>query len=359
MARIRRNRKGFTLMEVLVSIAIIGVVFMPILTFFSNSSQTNVKVKNIQRANTVAQSVMEEFRSYATIQDMAETYWNDEGSGDTMFMTDSSYNKSGRPGVIVDSNGVFQEKDNYYFLKEGINFDGKDYVAQIHVSPGDYNTLNGVELPVISSLGSETTVVAREEEETLDKIREYTRLHFNKTGVNLNVDDIASKIRKTMMVEITDTVTVENADGSQSTEPVADGMVHVRVYNKYDLTTTIDGCENAQMGHDIFDGLMEESQLEGIYVFYNYDITKANTQIMQGMEVVVDLQQTYTNWKCNYTVYAVCQGIKEVDEDVFLTGTKMEDYINAKNPSIKLSATTNVNGFLLIQMLPEVVVEQE
>lgn len=344
MAGIKWNRKGFTLMEVMVSIALIGILFVPMISFFSSSTQTNIRVKNLQRANTVAQSVMEEFRSYATIQDIAQAYWTDDGTTDTKFMTNNSYAKNTRPSTILDANGKFSEDTKYYFLEEGLESDGKEFVAHVEVDPSEYQTLNDKEISVISSLGSETTVVAKEEDETMDKIREYQRLHFNATGVNEDVSDIAKLLKKTMKVVISDTVTTTDASGNTVTQPVAAGMVHVRVYSEYDLTSSLAGCAGAQVGRDIYEGLMEESQLEGIYVFYNFDITNGTQNIMQGMEVSVDFQQSHSGWKCGYTVYAVCQSVKEIDKDTVKTGTEMQTYMNTYSPTVSLVSKANVNG---------------
>lgn len=335
MAGRKGNRKGFTLMEVLVSIALIGILFTPMLAFFTHSAKMNTEVKNMQRANTVAQSVVEEFRSYATIQDLVETYWNDEGTSDKKFLTDGTYQKSTKPASIY-TDGVFDKKGKYYFLEEGIVSDGKEYLAKITVEPDVYSSLNSKGLSVISSLGSEHTVVAKEEDETLEKIKEYRNLHLNKEGVDLDENYIAEKLKKTMKVVITDT--------DQSGNAYSDGMVHVHIYSEYSLTSPISGCENAQVGTSIYDGLMEESQLQGIYIFYNFDITNSNT-IMQGLEVSVDYQQPHVGWKCNYTVYAVCQSIKYLDDtNPSMQGEDMDRYINMKHPEVNLSSTANING---------------
>lgn len=349
MAGLKRNQKGFTLMEVMVSIALIGMLFTPMLAFFSHSTQTNIRVKNIQRANTAAQAVMEEFRSYATIQDIASTYGANTGSDDKMYMTYSDYNKSNGPTQIIDANGDFIAKDDkYYFVKEGIESDGKEYVARVEIDTTPYKLLTNVNdrsMPVISSLGSETTVVAKEDDETMDKIREYKKLYFNKTGINLDEDYFAERLLKTMRVVISDTITTVDEHGNSTTEPVASDMVHVRVYSEYALTETVDGCENAQVGSDIYNGLMEESRLQGIYVFFNFDVTNNGARkIMTDLEVSVDYHQQHDNWKCGYTVYAVCQSIYKVDEDVKLTGTDMEDYVNHNSPKINIKSKSFVNG---------------
>ena len=332
---IRRNRKGFTLMEVLVSIALIGILFTPMLSFFSHSTQMNIKVKNIQRANTVAQSVMEEIRSYATIEALASTYSQNTGADDKMDMTDSGYNN--KITNIYKADGTFDEASKYYFVKQEIESDGKKYAARVEVDPGmftgDPSKPNNKTLPMISSLGSENTAIAIEEEETRNKILEFQRLHFNATGINLDEDDIADKLLKTMKVEVSD-------EGKEDSL-----MVHVRVYSEYTLTSPITGCDSAQVGNDIYNGWMEQSQLKGIYIFYSFDTSNNGTRaIMQKLEVNVDYSAlAHRDWDCDFTVYTICQGSKQVDVDGGeLTMISVDDYLQS-NPSAKVSLASKAN----------------
>lgn len=325
---IRRNRKGFTLMEVLVSIALIGILFTPMLSFFSHSTQMNIKVKNVQRANTVAQSVMEEIRSYATIEDLAKAY--SQNTDGTMEMWDETY--SNEITSIYKADGTFNERSKYCFVKKDIVSDEKKYVARVEVDPGQFTGSgkpNNKTLPIISSLGSENTAIAIEEDETRNKILEFQRLHFNATGINLDEDYIASKLQKIMKVEVSDEA---NND-----------MVHVRVYSEYTLTTPITGCDSAQVGSDIYNGWMQQNQLKGIYVFYSFDTSNNGTRaIMQKLEVDVDYSAPEHNgWDCGFTVYAICQGTKRVDiEDGEITS--IDDYMNS-NPSARVSLASKAH----------------
>lgn len=337
MNGIKRNRNGFSLMEVMVSIALIGILFTPMLAFFSHSTQMNLKVKNIQRANTAAQAVMEEFRSYERIEDMVNTYWSTSTDGNV-------YENNDYTGTFdhIYENGHFIPNEKFYFQKNGIISDGKEYVARIDVDAQKYHALNNIEMPVISSLGSETTVVAKEQDETTDKIREFKQLHFNKTGVNRNEDYFAERLLKTMKVVIKDT----DDTGAE----ISNGMVYVRVYSEYTLTENVDGCENAQVGDDIYNGLMEEERMKGIYVFFNFDITSRSSgrKISQKMEVNIDYQHPPQNWQCDYTVYAVCQGIHVMDTDEMIKDDtpekKMTTYATMNNLSMNFASVSNMSS---------------
>ncbi|MCI8410814.1 MAG: type II secretion system protein [Lachnospiraceae bacterium] len=332
MNGIKKNRKGFTLMEVMVSIALIGILFTPMLTFFSHSTQTNIRVKNIQRANTAAQAVMEEFRSYERIEDIAAAYVSTSVDGG--IFDNEKFNQ--RINNIYDSNNDFIKKDKYYFQKNGIKSDGKEYVARVEVDTTKYKKLNDKDMPVISSLGSDTTVVAQEQDETLDKIREFKRLHFNVTGIEHDIDYFADRLYKTMKVEVSDV--------DESGNEIANGMVHVRVYSEYTLTESVAGCESAQIGADIYNGLMEESRLKGIYVFFYFDVTGART-ISQGLDVSIDFHNPPENWQCDYMVYAVCQGVHIVDTDQILKddndNKEMTNYITMHGSQMHFTSRNN------------------
>lgn len=339
MNGIKRNRKGFTLMEVMVSIALIGILFTPMLAFFSNSTQTNIRIKNLQRATTAAQAVMEEFRSYETIEDMVFTYWN---SADDKVCKDSSCSQE-FDDIYVG--GKFIKYDNpFYFQKNGIESDGKTYVARVKLDTSKYEKLNKGEMPVISSLGTETTVVAKEKDETSNKIREFEQLYFNKTGyTDKDADYFAEHLLKTTKVVIKDT--------DESGTPISDGMVNVRIYNEYTLTVSVPGCDHAQIGEDIYNGLMEEKRLKGIYVFFNFDVTSTGSsfrKISQNMEVTIDYKNSPADWQCGYTVYAVCQGIHVMDTDKILKDEEdnpaMTNFVNLKGLWMHFTSTSHVSG---------------
>lgn len=326
-------------MEVMVSIALIGILFTPMLAFFSNSTQTNIRIKNLQRATTAAQAVMEEFRSYETIEDMVFTYWN---SADDDVYKDSSYSQA-FDNIYVG--GKFINYDNpFYFQKNGIRSDGKEYVARVTLDTSKYKKLNEGDMPVISSLGTETTVVAKEKDETSNKIREFEQLYFNATGLrDKDADYFAEHLLKTTKVVIKDT--------DESGTPISDGMVNVRIYNEYTLTVSVSGCDHAQIGEDIYNGLMEEKRLKGIYVFFNFDVTSTGSsfrKISQNMEVTIDYGHAAADWQCGYTVYAVCQGIHVMDTDQILRDEKnnsaMTDFVNLKGLWMHFTSTSHVSG---------------
>ena len=59
------NNDGFTLAELIISIALLGIVVVPILSYFTNANGFNGRAKQMQRASSAAQAVLEETQAYA------------------------------------------------------------------------------------------------------------------------------------------------------------------------------------------------------------------------------------------------------------------------------------------------------
>ena len=58
----RKQNKGFTLVEVLIAMTILAIIVAPLLHAFVTASRTNAKAKQLMKATTLAQNVMEELK---------------------------------------------------------------------------------------------------------------------------------------------------------------------------------------------------------------------------------------------------------------------------------------------------------
>lgn len=332
MRRRRMRNKGFTLMEVLISIALVGLLFAPMLMFFSHSAQLNVNAKKMQRVNTVAQSVMEEVRSYDSIASMANVY--QDNSNTNLKRTDSGFNTV-CTDPIVTSGGAFNNT-KYYFTKNNIESDGKKYSARITVDASKYSNLNDTEVPVISSLGSGSTVMALEKDETLKVLYEYqSRYHDKSGGGNIDLNDLASLLKKTLKVEIQD------VDASSE-------MVRVTIYNEYEITDkSKPGCSEKITSANLYNEEVVYKKLKGIYVFYNYDVFDTTRDIFQGIEVNVNYTY-HPTWTCDYTLYAVCQKVFSVNNNQEFkddgSNKAMTDYGNNHSVRTKIVKNITIGG---------------
>ncbi len=60
--RIRRDQRGFTLVELMLTIAILAIVTMPILNYFTDSAKKNADSRMRQNATVEAQNILEKFK---------------------------------------------------------------------------------------------------------------------------------------------------------------------------------------------------------------------------------------------------------------------------------------------------------
>lgn len=67
--RLRKNKKGFTLVEVIISIAALGIICAVLLRLFVLSSHTNDAAKDTQQAELLATSVIESISCADTMED--------------------------------------------------------------------------------------------------------------------------------------------------------------------------------------------------------------------------------------------------------------------------------------------------
>ena len=68
-----KQNKGFTLVEVLIAITILAIIVAPLLHAFVTASRTNAKAKQLMKATTLAQNVMEEMKANS-LEDVARQF---------------------------------------------------------------------------------------------------------------------------------------------------------------------------------------------------------------------------------------------------------------------------------------------
>ena len=69
----KTNNKGFTLIEIVIAVAILSVLLTPILKQFANTLETSRKAKALQEVNEMAGSEMEEFQTVSR-EDLNDRY---------------------------------------------------------------------------------------------------------------------------------------------------------------------------------------------------------------------------------------------------------------------------------------------
>lgn len=67
--RSKQNNKGFTLLEILIAMAILAIIVVPLLHAFVTAATTNAKARRVMRATTAAQNTLEEIKA-SSVKDM-------------------------------------------------------------------------------------------------------------------------------------------------------------------------------------------------------------------------------------------------------------------------------------------------
>lgn len=328
---------GFTLVEVLISIAMVGIIFMPLLSLFSQSVRTNSESKNRQRENNIAQQVMEEVRSYDSISAMAAS------TSATFKRTKDTFGEV-LSDDITNEDGTFKH-EKYYFVRSGLESDKKKYVAHITVDASAYADNDFREMPIISSLNSENSVMALEKNETSHILNKYQLAYKNSTnGQEVTVDELASHLEKNMTVYITDS----SVDSSTGLEQIQDGMVRVQVYNEYSLNASYDGCGKIRTDN-LYNEEVPWETLDAIYLFYDYDIYN-KLDILQKITVKLDLkyadhQSAWKNHMQDIHFNAINQGVYDYNGFVQKDdGSKPDKYPEEEQKSFESAHAVTIDS---------------
>lgn len=137
---VKRDNKGFTLVEVLVALAVLAIVSIPLLSYFTDGLRLNALSSNKQKANQAAQAVMEDFKT-KTMAEVAEEYRN--MTGDSGQYRDGTFSAkyaateeftANEPDPADPSKPV----DPYYFQYSNYMVGEAAYDIRVEVSEGIY-----------------------------------------------------------------------------------------------------------------------------------------------------------------------------------------------------------------------------
>lgn len=133
----QKNNKGFSLLELLVAIAILATVMIPMLHSFVSAARANAKAKKLMEATTAAQNVMEEVKISGPFKFLEDhTNYSKEqasykdASGNIVTISDTY----GNPVYIYDTTIV---------SSPALTVNGREYRAKVKFDPQNYTCVTG------------------------------------------------------------------------------------------------------------------------------------------------------------------------------------------------------------------------
>lgn len=163
MGRAKDNR-GSSLVELILSIAILTIVLLPILNSFVVAAKANAESKRVQAQNVIVQDIMEEMKS-KKLEDIINEY---NIPGDDCYEASIAAIGSGYDLYLANS---YSSKSNYYLLKRDIDnkydvlisFDATPYYYTPAGRDTDYNNY---QMPLVRGINSSDHFVAYQSYET-------------------------------------------------------------------------------------------------------------------------------------------------------------------------------------------------
>ena len=140
----KASNAGFSLVELLIAVVILAIIAIPMLHMFVTSTKVNVKSRQMLRATTVAQDIMEGLKAY-TLEEVRAQFAPPEGANENTYYYPSNgfyvLNTNLIQGGVreitelgPDSTG----KEIYYFGIENLKMQGGEYDAFIRLDASTY-----------------------------------------------------------------------------------------------------------------------------------------------------------------------------------------------------------------------------
>lgn len=189
----RRQRDGFSLIEVIIAIAILAMVAMSLLSYFSSANRYANWGKTTQKADMAAQSVVEELASYTSFEQI-----------------ENQVAVSGSAWQILSTPAPSNNKCQ---LKRAISVDNSDYMAKVTLNFDEYKAtpavptttpaakFNNYSEPYMEEVYSENSVVLEETDQTATAVGDiFYQIYQNDKSITKQ--KIKNHLTRTMKLKI-------------------------------------------------------------------------------------------------------------------------------------------------------------
>ncbi len=269
---------GFSLIEVIMAVAILALMTLPILNYFTNSSLRAIDGRDKQTATMAAENIVEELGSYSNYDQIRSLLASPSPTASASPWTPSA-----------------PETDEATYLQKDLKLNGVAYRAKVQIKYSVYNSstrvvdesegesvgsgtgdtvgqsFNSYAIPNPSEVYSPSNVVAVEDDEIDMALSEfYTTILASGGGSAVTLDSIRAGLDRTMCVDIS----YKNAEKKEYL---------VRVYYLYEYGGTYHTEITLQQSE------IEKSKLKNVFVFYNplrSGVVEDEVRVRTGNEVL-------------------------------------------------------------------------
>lgn len=164
MGKGNKQNSGFTLVELIISCAVLAIIAAPILAGFVSASKSNAQAKILQNATFWSQNLSEDFKA-RSIEELRNNY--------TLITDESTINES-TEGYTVNADGV------YTFYVQSPTTITQKMQAKLTLDPTGYDTVNEFEMPKLQDIDSQKNAVI------MDELYQYDSEAFNEINAVVN-----------------------------------------------------------------------------------------------------------------------------------------------------------------------------
>lgn len=374
------NNKGFSLIEVLIAVAILAIVSLPILKAFSTSAMVNRNARRQENANTAATAITEQFKSM-TLDRLLEKYGDTtkyglgEKATDEGETGDGSYKE--KAYIYDEDTGRYTfyvtSRDKSYY--EGIN--EERFYVEVELNPELYenqydlngdlitegdnilNNINSYDMPRFSDISSKENYVVRDVLYKWDNDAKgsfISQINSLNTANGTNEVFVSDKVIKS--IEVINNVTLDEAAYTEAGEEAFLQEVTLIVKYEYSGLTSVEKTE--KLGQNRFKVKRTKSENGGeIYRVGNTEpVYEDNDKLYGSMK---DIYLFYMPYKagnvsvandritisCNYETGAAGDGkaIKYENIDAYIVEQEIENnagdtiHLQKENVSLYINGT--------------------
>lgn len=284
----RKDNKGFTLVEVIIAVVILGIVFSPLLKNFIESAKLNNRARKILNATTMAQNIMEGISAYSAEDIIKSLDSAPDGEAVSVVPTNMSIVAHGEidptTGALIRATST-----------SGTQANSNPATGILESKYCTYSvSSNGIVRPnkvIPNTFGTNPSVPSYS----------YAKYQFYLQGVTVNGATSASNVTYDMVV----TVDTNGHDVSNSKE-----TAHIASMNGI--------CDFVWQDNKID----REDAVNDMNLSTGADKTNINSEIKHTINVVLNKDASDTTVKVQHTYDTATYGSKSIDEASYFSKNK-------------------------------------